>query len=112
MEIVYHPLVRAIQPRAYQCPKQLNNGVARLPLECYRRAVQTLTIKLELAQDAWLARQARALKRSKGGIVRDLIDQQQTGKNGSMGAALADLRGCLKGSKDLSTRRLRGYGRR
>jgi len=73
--------------------------------------MQTLTIKLEPEQDAWLQRQARALRRSKGGIIRDLIHQQQTAKNGSVGQALADLCGCLKGSKDLSTRRLKGYGR-
>jgi hypothetical protein len=74
--------------------------------------VQTLTIKLKPEQDAWLERQARAAKRSKGGIIRDLIQQQQTGKSGSLGQALADLRGCLQGSKNLSTRRLKGYGRR
>ena len=45
-------------------------------------------------------------------IVRDLIDQRQAGRNGSLGQALADLRGCLRGSKDLSTRPLKGYGRR
>ena len=45
-------------------------------------------------------------------IVRDLIDQRQAGRNGSLGQALADLRGCLQGSKDLSTRPLKGYGRR
>ena len=73
--------------------------------------MQTLTIKLEREQDVWLERQAKALKRSKGGIIRDLIHQQQTRKNGSLGDALADLRGCLSGSKDLSTRRLQGYGR-
>ena len=45
-------------------------------------------------------------------IVRDLIDQRQADRNGSLGQALADLRGCLRGSKDLSTRPLKGYGRR
>ena len=45
-------------------------------------------------------------------IVRDLIDQRQAGRNGSLGQALTDLRGCLRGSKDLSTRPLKGYGRR
>jgi predicted transcriptional regulator len=73
--------------------------------------VQTLTIKLKPEQDAWLKRQAKALKRSKGSVIRDLIHQQQTRPNGSLGQALADLRGCLKGSKELSTRRLKGYGR-
>jgi len=71
----------------------------------------TITIKLEPEQDAWLERQAKALKRSKGAIIRELIHQQQATTNGSLGQALADLRGCLKGSKDLSTRRLKGYGR-
>lgn len=78
----------------------------------YLRHMHTLTIKLESAQEAWLRRQSKALKRSKGAIIRELISQQQAGMNGSLGQALADLRGCLKGSKDLSTRPLKGYGRR
>ena len=73
--------------------------------------MRTLTIKLEPEQDLWLGRQAKALKRSKGRIIRDLIHQQQVGKSGSLGQALADLRGSLQGSKNLSTRRLKGYGR-
>jgi hypothetical protein len=74
--------------------------------------VKSLTIKLESVQHAWLARQARALRRSKGDIVRELIQQRQAQPKGSLGQALADLRGCLSGSQDLSTRPLRGYGRR
>ena len=74
--------------------------------------MHTLTIKLKPEQNAWLKKQAAALKRSKGGVIRELIDQQQAGKNGSLGQTLADLRGCLRGSKDLSTRSLNGYGRR
>jgi len=72
----------------------------------------TLTIKLEREQEAWLDEQAKALKRSKGGIIRDLIKQQQVRPQGSLGEALADLCGCVSGSKDLSTRPLKGYGRR
>ena len=74
--------------------------------------MHTLTIKLKAEQAAWLKKQAADLKRSRGGIVRDLIDQRQASRNGSLGQALADLRGCLQGSKDLSTRPLKGYGRR
>ena len=74
--------------------------------------MRSLTIKLESAQDAWLTQQARALKRSKGDIVRELIQQRQARPNGSVGQSLADLRGCLRGSRDLSTRPLKGYGRR
>jgi hypothetical protein len=73
--------------------------------------MHTLTIKLKPDQDAWLKKQAAALKRSKGGVIRELIDQQQAGKNGSLGQTLADLCGCVRGSKDLSTRALKGYGR-
>jgi len=72
----------------------------------------TLTIKLEPEQEAWLGRQAKALKRSKGGIIRDLIQRQQVRPEGSLGQALADLCGGASGSRDLSTRRLKGYGRR
>ena len=73
--------------------------------------MRSLTIKLESAQDAWLTTQARLLKRSKGEIVRELIQQRQTEGDRSVGKALADLRGCLSGSKELSTRPLTGYGR-
>ncbi len=74
--------------------------------------MRSLTIKLEPAQDAWLTQHARALKRSKGDLIRDLIHQRQARPDGSLGQALADLRGCLSGSKDLSTRSLKGYGLR
>lgn len=74
--------------------------------------MKTLTIKLEPSQDAWLEKQARALKRSKGSIVRDLISKQQQGmKSASLGHLLQDLCGSLRGSRDLSTRPLKGYGR-
>jgi predicted transcriptional regulator len=72
----------------------------------------TLTIKLEPEQQAWLDRQAKALKRSKCGIIRDLIQRQQVRPEGSLGQALADLCGSVAGSPDLSTRPLKGYGRR
>lgn len=74
--------------------------------------MRTLGIKLESGQYSWLKRQAKALKRSKGAIIRELITQQQVGKSGSLALMLADLRGCLNGSKDLSTRPLKGFGRR
>jgi hypothetical protein len=74
--------------------------------------MRTLTIKLQSAQDAWLRRQSKALKRSKGAIIRELINQQLTRKPASLGQALADLCGCLEGPKGLSTQPLNGYGRR
>jgi len=86
-------------------------GIVIVPFGCYRHSMQTLTIKVKPEQDAWLAKQAKALKRSKGGIIRDLIDERQAGRKGSLGEALADLCGSLQGSKDLSTRPLKCYGR-
>ena len=74
--------------------------------------MRSLTIKLEPEQNAWLEKQSRALKRSKGELVRDLINDRQAASDSSLGRALADLCGCLKGSKDLSVRPLSGYGRR
>ncbi|MBM3883620.1 MAG: hypothetical protein FJ387_28595 [Verrucomicrobia bacterium] len=69
-------------------------------------------MKLEPHQAAWLEAQARSLKRSKGSIVRDLIEGQREGtKNESVGHALRDLCGVFKGPRDLSTRSLKGYGR-
>ena len=83
-----------------------------MPLGYHLGAMRTLKIKLEREQEAWLEQRARLLKRSKGGIIRDLIQRQQVRPEGSVGEALADLCGCLRGSKDLSTRPLKGYGRR
>jgi hypothetical protein len=75
--------------------------------------MRTLTIKLKPEQDAWLEERARIAKRSKGALIRDLISQgQAAGNDASLGDQLADLCGCLAGSKDLSTRSLKGYGRR
>ena len=73
--------------------------------------MKTVTIKLEPEQATWLEQQARALKRSKGGIIRELINERQAAKGKSVGHMLRDLRGSLKGSRDLSTRPLKGYGR-
>ena len=73
--------------------------------------MQTLTIKLEGDEHAWLEQQARSLKKSKGAVIRALIKQHQLDSTGSLGQALADLRGCVKGAKKLSTRALTGYGR-
>ena len=74
--------------------------------------VKTLTIKLEAHQDVWLEAQAQSLRRSKGSIVRDLISERQRGTGkGSLGHTLQDLRGAVKGPRDLSTRSMKGYGR-
>jgi hypothetical protein len=87
-------------------------GLAQTSFWYYPGGVKTLTIKIEHEQEAWLTQQAKALRRSKGGIIRDLIKRQQVEPDGTIGAAMADLCGCVKGSSDLSTRELKGYGRR
>jgi len=71
-----------------------------------------LTIKLNAGQIGWLRSQAKVRGCSKAGIVRDLIERQRAErKNQSLHDRMRDLCGTLKGSKDLSTRKLRGYGR-
>ena len=90
----------------------MSRRLARPAFGHFAYSMQTLTIKLEREQHAWLQQQAKTRKRSKGSIIRELISHQQMGGTESLGQALADLRGCLKGSKDLSTRFLKGYGRR
>jgi hypothetical protein len=75
--------------------------------------MRTLTIKLNSEQDAWLKKQARSARRSKGAVIRELISRQQVaGAQGSLGADLDDLCGSVSGSRDLSTRAFKGYGRR
>jgi hypothetical protein len=75
--------------------------------------MRTLTIKLKHEQDAWLEKQARLVKRSKGAVIRELISHQQAaGRESSLAEALADLCGSVAGSRDLSARSLKGYGRR
>ena len=71
-----------------------------------------ITIKLEAAQINWLSYQAKARRCSKALVVRDLIERQrnQTGRQ-SLHERMQDLCGTLKGSKDLSVRKLKGYGR-
>ena len=74
-------------------------------------AMRSLTIKLAPEQTSWLEEQARALRRSKGDLIREMIEGRQARKEGSLGHVLSDLCGCLNGSSDLSTRPLKGYGR-
>ena len=86
-------------------------------LRCWQQdvtlsVVNGITIKLEAAQISWLSSEAKARRCSKALIVRDLIERQRmrTGRQ-SLHERMQDLCGTLKGSKDLSTRKLKGYGR-
>lgn len=88
-----------------------DEGLAQPPFGCYLLEMRTLTIKLSPRAEAWLTAEARAGRRSKGAVIRDLIARRQAAKQGSVGESLSDLCGSLKGSKELSTRALKGYGR-
>jgi predicted transcriptional regulator len=62
--------------------------------------MRTLTIKLDAEEERWLEDRARALKRSKGSIVRDLIARQRATGSENVGEGLADLCGSEKGSRN------------
>jgi hypothetical protein len=74
--------------------------------------METVTLKLERKQVALLQERAKALGRSQGAIMRDLIEEHLTPRQSSSLLERAkDLCGSVRGSKDLSTRPLSGYGR-
>ena len=77
--------------------------------------METVTLKMERKQIALLKERARAMGRSQAAIVRELIDEHLDHKNSKKRPSLyeraKDLCGSVRGSKDLSTRPLTGYGR-
>jgi len=74
--------------------------------------METVTMKMEAKQIALLRERAKALGRSQGAVVRDLIDEHLgKKKRSSLYEQAKDLCGSVRGSKDLSTRPLSGYGR-
>ena len=71
-----------------------------------------ITIKLDADQMGWLKSQAKARGCSQGLIVRDLIERRRNVQHkASLHDRMQDLCGSLNGSMDLSTRKLKGYGR-
>ena len=74
--------------------------------------METVTMKLEPKQKALLKERAKALGRSQGAILRDLIDEHLgTKKRPSLYEQAKDLCGSVRGSRNLSTKPLSGYGR-
>jgi len=74
--------------------------------------MKTVTLKMDSKQIALLKAQAKALRRSQGAIVRDLIERHLAPKKRlSLYQQAKDLCGSVRGPKDLSTRPLTGYGR-
>jgi hypothetical protein len=74
--------------------------------------MKVASIKMDRRQIALLNRQAKAVGCSQVAIVRDLIDRHLGKKRRpSLHERAKDLCGSLRGSKDLSTCPLTGYGR-
>ena len=87
-------------------------GVDMLPQKEYCCGMETVTLKMERKHIALLKERANALGRSQAAVVRDLIDQHLgQKKRPSLYDLTKDLCGSVRGSKDLSTRPLTGYGR-
>ena len=74
--------------------------------------METVTLKMERRHIKLLKDHAKALGRSQAAVIRDLIDRHLERKTRlSLHDQAKDLCGSLRGPKDLSTRRLTGYGR-
>ncbi len=74
--------------------------------------MNSLTIKLEDRQMAWLSQEAGRSRRSKGAVIRGLLEERSARSRPSLHARMKDLCGVLKGPEDLSVRKLnRRYGR-
>jgi plasmid stability protein len=74
--------------------------------------METVTLKMEPKQIALLKERARTLGRSRAAIIRELIDEHLTPKKRpSLHDLAGDYCGSISGPPDLSTRKLKGYGR-
>ena len=96
----------------YALEDALEHQVAPMTTGCYHTRVHGITIKFDEAQLRWIRGQAKARRCSKALVIRELVDQKRSAVNGmSLHDQMLDLCGALKGSKDLSTRKLTRYGR-
>ena len=74
--------------------------------------METVTLKMDQRHVQLLKDHAEASGRSQGAVVRDLIDRHLgTRKRRSLHDQVKDLCGTIDGSRDASTRKLKGYGR-
>ena len=74
--------------------------------------METVTLKMDRKHIALLKGQAKALGRSQAAIVRDLIDQHLAKKKRpSLHDLAKDYCGSVSGPSNMSTRKLKGYGR-
>jgi hypothetical protein len=73
--------------------------------------METVTLKLDRRQIQRLKDYAKATRRSKAAVIRELIDRHLGPAKPSLHDQARDLCGWFSGRKDASTRKLRGYGR-
>ena len=74
--------------------------------------METVALKMDARHVQLLKQQARARGCSQAAIVRDLIDRHLSGGSQlSLHEQAKDLCGSVRGPQDLSTRKLKGYGR-
>ena len=81
--------------------------------------MKTLSVKLPEPLAEWLLDEARARRCSRSELVRETLEQRQRGvgngkaESPTIAEALADLRGTIRGLRDLSInpRHLEGFGR-
>ena len=74
--------------------------------------METVTLKLERRHVQMLAERARASRRSRAAVVRELIERYLgSGEQASLHDRARDLCGSVAAAPDLSTRKLTGYGR-
>lgn len=73
--------------------------------------METVSLKLERRHIEKLHNRAKATGRSQAAVIRDLIDRHLDDEAPSLHEKSKDLCGSLAGGRDLSTRKLKGYGR-
>jgi hypothetical protein len=73
--------------------------------------METVTLKLDRRQVERLQARAKATRRSKAAVIRELIDEHLAPAEPSLHDRSADLCGSVAGRRDSSTRKLTGYGR-
>jgi hypothetical protein len=90
----------------------LGGGVDLLSGGEYRSPMETVTLKMDRRHVELLKAHAATRGCSQAAVVRELIDSLLGRKTRpSLHDQARDLCGCVNGPKDLSTRKLKGYGR-
>jgi hypothetical protein len=74
--------------------------------------METVTLKMDKRQIKLLRERAKVLRRSQAAIVRELIDEHLGSKKQvSLHDLAKEFCGSISGPRDMSTRKLAGYGR-